>query len=139
LKDVGTFKADAPFRNELAALSGEAGLTGANPEINTLVNNLNKAELGSAAVVSELKRLRFHASKNIRSPDPIKVELGRAQFSAANTLEDLVDRNLTATGQSQLLDNFRNARQLIAKTYSAEDALADSAGNVAATDLALTA
>lgn len=135
LKGVGTFKADADFRNELAALSGEAGLTGANPEVHTLVNNLNKAELGSAAVVSELKRLRFHASKNMSSQDPIKVELGRAQRGAAGALEGLVERNLQQTGQADLLTNFQNARQLIAKTHTVEGALADSAGNVSARDL----
>lgn len=59
-------------------------------------------------------------------------EIGKAYKSLAETIENLMEKNLSGDA----LKNFRDARQLIAKTYSVESAFNPSTGNVVATKLA---
>jgi len=51
-------------------------------------------------------------------------------------LENTIENYLANTKQTELLDNFRNARQLIAKTYSVEKALNPASGTIDAKKLA---
>jgi hypothetical protein len=67
--------------------------------------------------------------------DPTKKALGSAQMKIAKALEDLIDRNLQASGQQGLLEGYRAARQTLAKTYDVEKALT-AAGNVDAKKMA---
>src|SRR5690606_24838065 len=53
-------------------------------------------------------------------------------------LEDLIDRNLQASGQQELLKNYRAARQTLAKVYDVEKALNVASGNVDAKKLGST-
>jgi len=57
--------------------------------------------------------------------------------SAADALENTIDAHLTQIGApADLLGGFRNARQLIAKTYSVEKALNPTTGTINAQKLA---
>ncbi len=51
-------------------------------------------------------------------------------------MEDLIERNLNQTGNAELLTNYRNARQILAKTYDVEKALNPATGNIDAGKLA---
>ncbi len=64
-------------------------------------------------------------------------QLGGALKSGANALEDAIETHLTQLGApaADMLQNFRDARKLIAKTYSVEQALNQSTGNVSAKNL----
>jgi hypothetical protein len=64
-------------------------------------------------------------------------QLGAGLKSAAGALEDAIDSHLTQIGApADLLTGFRDARQLIAKTYSVEKALNATTGMVNAQNLA---
>lgn len=58
--------------------------------------------------------------------------LGKATKSAANAIEDQVERALEAAGKDgkELLTNFREARKLMAKTHSVEKAIIEAGGHV---------
>ena len=103
-----------------------------NPAIESLMADLNKDTFSSSNIVELVKRLRHDGFKNLTNMDPEKVALGRVQIGAQNALEDLLDRNLAQTGNQGAIDAFRNARQLIAKTYTVEKALEDSTGKIVA-------
>jgi hypothetical protein len=77
--------------------------------------------------------LRDDASKAYASGDKAT---GKAIKAAAGALEDAVEGHLTQMGQPELLKQFRDARTLIAKTYSVEGALNKSTGTVDARKLA---
>ncbi len=71
-----------------------------------------------------IRKLREDASSNFTSEKPEKVSLARTQKGIANALEQLIDDNLAAGGNQQLLGNYRQARTMIAKAHDYMDALA---------------
>ncbi len=77
------------------------------------------AEAGMQAV----RRLRYKSTTNLKNfADPEKTELGFAQRGAADGLERLIERNLAAAGKPELMQQYRTARQLIAKSHDLEAA-----------------
>lgn len=141
IRNVGSFKADKEFAREVQNLGrGHAELSKefpelANSEIATLTSALNKAEISSGSAVELIKKLRFDGSANRAVQDPAKRALGQAQGDAADAIEDLIERNLFMQGRDGLVMDFREARTLIAKTYSVEQALNPATGNVIASKL----
>lgn len=63
-------------------------------------------------------------------------EVGKSLKSAADALEQAIDDHISAAGPSQLLSNFREARKLIAKTYTVQKSLNDTTGDVSGQALA---
>jgi hypothetical protein len=63
-------------------------------------------------------------------------EMGKAAKAAADAIEDVLDRNLAASGNADALKSFREARKLIAKTYTVQKGLNSQTGDVAANKLA---
>lgn len=143
IKDFGggnvKFKPDAQFKQDLDGIGGD--FAKAAKEVPELVNNkgietlrtaLSKP-ISPAAAVEVVKKLRADAAVNFKGFDnPEKLALARAQKGAAEALEGLVERNLAAAGQGNLVREFRSARTTIARTYDIESALTDSNGNVSA-------
>ena len=136
MKSVGTFNADDDFARAMGSVMGEyravvAEFPGqANAQIESLASDLAKQQFKSAPAVELVKRLRFDGFKNIRSIDPEKVALGRVQIGAQDALEALMERDLERQGVGQLAQVFRNARTLIAKTYTVENAIEPSTGKL---------
>lgn len=139
------FKPDQQFADDVANLSGDYAAavkefpkTTGSVGVQELQDDLLNARLISPpAAIEKIKDLRFQASKNYKAFDnPEKAALASAQKQAANALEELVERRLQQSGKTDLVDNFRQARTLIAKTYDAEAALNDATGNVNARLLA---
>lgn len=133
------FKADQQFAadikalgNDFTAAAQEFPEIAGNPAVDALKTALSKPEMSPRAAVELVKKLRFDANKNFKAfDDPAKAALATAQKDAANAIEELIERNLPGT---DLLKNFRGARELIAKTYSIEGAMQGS--NVSAGNLA---
>lgn len=105
------------------------------------ISSLKSTSFDASSGVAKIAELRENASKAYASGDS---GLGKAYKSAAGAIEDVLDRHLALLSKSpegtgvtqQMLSNFRNARQLIAKTYTIEKALNTSTGNVVASNLA---
>ena len=108
----------------------------ANGEIAGLSSALDKPGFSADSAVELTKKLRFDGNANKALQDPAKKALGGAQLEAAQAVEGLLDRNLQANGQGDLLKQFQDARMQIAKTYTLGKALNDSTGNVIASKLA---
>lgn len=106
----------------------------AKPEINTLVNALDKKNFDADSAIDVIKILRDNAEKAYRSGDN---PLGKANKQAATAMEDLIDRSLTSKGANpSMVNDFRNARQEIAKTYTIQKALNPETGDIDAAKLA---
>ncbi len=144
LGSVGTFTPDEQFIAQVNALRSpnmavESVAPGmGNSAIDDLVTSLTSVEgpRDAEGMVEVLKRLRADARGNMANTlVPEKVGLGRAQKGAAQALESAIDRDLAATGRSDLLEAFQNARSLIAKTYNVEKSLG-ATGTVSAPKLA---
>lgn len=136
LAQVGAFQADDAYREALRKAAGSKALPGiVNKEVDELVDVLSQqGQLDAQQTIESIKRLRFEGSANKSAQDPTKRALGSAQMKISAALEDLIDRNLK--GSPELLQNYRAARQTLAKTYDVEKALNQASGNVDAAKLA---
>lgn len=140
VKQAGKIGADDEFVTAIRSLGGDdyAAVVNdlpemANAEIGKLISALEKPEFNAQTAVSLIKKLRHEATVNFKNQlDPNKLELARAQRQAVDALESLVDRNLVARGMPEAVQQFREARTLIAKVHSAETALNEATGSFAA-------
>jgi hypothetical protein len=98
-----------------------------------LVESLRTPSFDAAAAIEKIKQLRTASDDAFRTGN---TDIARASRSAAKALEDAIEGHLQQSGNTQLLSQFRDARQLIAKTYSVEKALNPATGTVDAKALA---
>lgn len=97
-----------------------------------LVESLRSPTFDAAAAVAKIKELRSAADDAFRTGN---TDIGRASKAAAKALEDVLDTHLQGLGSPDMLQQFRDARQLIAKTYSVEKALNPATGAIDARKL----
>jgi hypothetical protein len=102
-------------------------------QILDVVGSLRKDAFDAGSAVSRIKQLRTEADMAYRAGNN---ELGGATKAAANALEDAIEGHLTKLNQPDALNKFKEARQLIAKTYTVEKAMNKTTGTVDAKNLA---
>jgi hypothetical protein len=102
-------------------------------QILDVVGSLRKDAFDAGSAVSRIKQLRTEADMAYRAGNN---ELGSATKAAANALEDAIEGHLTKLNQPDALNKFKEARQLIAKTYTVEKAMNKTTGTVDAKNLA---
>lgn len=139
VKNAGTVVADQAFTKDLDGLvakyqgAAKSFPNAAKNEVADLVDSLKVPQFGSDSAVDMIGLLREQADGAFRKGEKA---LGKAARGAADALEAQLERHLQASGApAGMLDAFRSARQLIAKSYTVEGALNQS-GNVAAPKLA---
>jgi hypothetical protein len=98
-----------------------------------LVDSLKSKAFDASSAIAKIKELRSAADDAFRTGN---TDIGRASKAGAAALEDAIEQHLKQSGATDLLQNFRDARQLIAKTYSVEKALNPTTGTVDARKLA---
>ena len=139
VKSAGLVQADKQFAADLAKIESTYQSAGsafpglAKNEIGDLVSSLRQPSFDAGGAVDAVKVLRETADKAFRTGDK---GLGKAAKEAASALEDQLDRHLAAQGNTDALQALRDARQVIAKTYSVQKALNEQTGNVSAHSLA---
>jgi hypothetical protein len=103
-----------------------------SPVIN-LVQSLKSPSFDAGSAVEKIKQLRTSADDAFRTGN---TDIGRASKKAADAIENALEVHLRKTGQTDLLDKFKDARQLIAKTYTIEKAANTTTGTIDAKKLA---
>lgn len=144
LGKAGAFQTDDAFRSAMEKVGTSSKQLKAdfpelvNKDVEALVEGFaGKTSFDAQSAIEAIKRLRATASANKAAfNDPEKLALGRVQTKISAALEDLIDRNLSAQGDTKLLDAYRAARQTLAKTYDVERALNPASGNIDANKLA---
>ena len=140
---LGRINTDAAYRNALQAVESRFSPAVsdfpelANKEIGALVKALNKPDFDSSSAVQILRALREKATDNLgpMASGSDKV-LGRAQKDLAAAVESMIERHAQSIGQTDAVQALREARTLIAKSYTVEKALREGAGSVSASKLA---
>ncbi len=98
------------------------------------IESLRSPQFDAGSAVEKIKALRAGADTAYAQGDKA---LGKALKDGAGALESAIDDHLVTIGAPKdLLQNFRDARQTIAKTYTVQKALNDQTGNVSAQRLA---
>lgn len=147
IRAAGTVVPDAQFTKALDAIVasrkgaersfpglGKTNMHGTPvDEVGDLVNSVRVGKFDAGDAVDAIKVLRETADGAYAQGNR---ELGKASKAAAGAMEDMLDRHLSASGQTEALNAFREARKLIAKTYSVQKGLNSETGSVSAQALA---
>jgi hypothetical protein len=138
LRSNPAYYTDRPFitavNDKVKDLQRLASTTDVSADINVL-NGLKQLRFDGDGLVEQMKRLKFDGEANSISLDPAKKSLGQAQKFAARQLEDLAERNLNNFNQPDVMKNFKQARQDIAKSYTIEKSLNAATGDVSGAKL----
>jgi hypothetical protein len=141
---AGTFTTDVSFRRGLSQLGRRSRQLAkdfpelANQQLDDMLQAFGGTQSFSAqSGIEAIKRLRARATANAQAiGDPVRKEVSRVEHAIAEQLESLVERNLTRTKQTPLLERFREARTTLARVYDIEKGLNPVTGNVDAAVLA---
>jgi hypothetical protein len=134
VKGVGTIRLDEKYAkalDEIAApyAKSEAAFPGLNKtDVVSTAASLKQKAVNSDTAIDSIQIIRDKAEAAFSSGDSAT---GKAYKAMAKALEDAVERSLSRRGEDaqKMLADFRNARQLIAKTHSAQKALNPELGN----------
>lgn len=102
-------------------------------DIPALVDGIRVNQFDAGDAIEMTRVLRGQADVAYRAGDNA---LGKANKKAAQALEDAIDDHLSANGATETLKNFRDARKLMAKTFTVEKALNGETGDISAAKLA---
>lgn len=141
LRSAGSMAADAQYGKALDAITAKyQGAAKAFPELArddvvTAVESVRKSSFDADSAIDAISILRDKSSTAYAQGNKA---LGKAYREISGALEGAIERNLAGRGgdAAKMLGEFRQARQLIAKTYTAEKALNQSAGSFNASKLA---
>jgi hypothetical protein len=135
----GTIKPDATYienLNKIAApyIKTAEAFPNAKPSpVIDLVESFKSPSFDAAAAVEKIKQSRIEADDAFAKG---RTDVGRASKKIADTIEDSIEKHLETVKQPELLDKFKEARTLIAKTYEVEKAMNKTTGTVNASKLA---
>ena len=136
--------------------TGSINLGNQNPFSN-IVTGVNKVSGGKNALmqnvpdsyaidadtaVQRLRELRSDGNAyvtsgtNILKPNPKEVLRGKKYLAEADKLEKAIENHVTKLGQPELIEQFRDARRYIAKTFTVQKALNPQLGSVDAKKIA---
>lgn len=101
----------------------------ASKDVVKIAESMKKDQFDGRTLIELTKALRDKATVAYRSGE---TEVGRFFKGAAREVEDLMERNIAYTGHGgpKALENFREARKAIAKSYAAEAALNPATGHI---------
>ena len=139
IRSAGTVQADKQFFQSLDNIAAtQQGAAKSFPGLGEngvveMIDKLKQQAFDAGDAIDATRVLREAADKAYRQGDKT---LGKASKQAADALEDMLERHLTASGNPDALKAFREARTLIAKTYSVQKGLNAQTGNVSAQSLA---
>lgn len=103
-----------------------------SPVIN-LVQSLKSPSFDATAAIEKVRQLRTAADDAFKNGN---TDIARASKKSAEAIENALETHLFKTDQVDLLNKFRDARQVIAKTYSVEKAANTTTGTIDAKKLA---
>ena len=141
VRGLGKVSMDDTYRGDLAKVKETKAQEGIDfPEdLNEAVEKeIKKFAVPTAdadSMMTKIIKLRQRATKNIKTGDAEKAELGYAQKKIATAMEDQLERRGEATGQGQVVQQFREGRVQLAKIHQIDEAL-DSSGNISAKQIA---
>jgi hypothetical protein len=124
--------------NELRRNNKLIGGEGVAKKVNKLVDNAvdqTQAGLTGAELLDNVRNLRSDAKKiyNNQNATPKQIAVADANLAIANQLESMIESNIS---NPKLLDQFRDARQKMARTYVYEGATDFNTGMVDVSKLA---
>lgn len=135
IADLQAVNWDPAFVKSIQNLSPKGGggavQNPAQAQIDEMITALSsRGQWTGEQLIRDIQALREMSKSNFKKDaiagDTAAREMGRAQVAAADQLEQLAERNIIAQGGSGgAIQGLRDARKLIAKTHSLEDAIGE--------------
>lgn len=126
-----------PFSNIVTGVNKVAGGK------NSLMQNVpDSYAIDADTAIQRLRELRsdgnayLRSGTNIQKPNPKEVLRGKRYLAEAEKLEKTIESHVTKLGQPELIEQFRDARKYIAKTFTVEKALNSELGSIDARKIA---
>lgn len=143
LANTGDMQWDQQYIDELASVGdrfakidrafpdepGKPSPTVDRSAIESLKGKYFQQKFSAREAIDAIRELRKDATNSFAKREPV---MGAVQRDIANVLEGRLERHAAATGNPELAQQFRDARRLIARTISVEDALNSATGHVSA-------
>lgn len=140
IRGAGRVTADPVYLQELDAIAAPFERAAkdfpelARKDVIEAVKGARRESFDASSAVDQISSLRKRADKEFRTGDK---ELGAAYKEISGALEEQLARHLQATGSpAEIISDFRQARERIAKTYTVQKHLDLNTGNVNAQGLA---
>ncbi|MGL4576631.1 MAG: hypothetical protein ACRCV9_17725, partial [Burkholderiaceae bacterium] len=119
VRRAGTLQGDSQYFSELRAAAApfknRAFKATGNPKVEALVDDFAQPQFDATDAIDGIRRVREMADEAYAAGNKSE---GKAYKAVANALEGAVSRNLNP----QMLKGYQEAREMIAKTYSIENA-----------------
>lgn len=145
VKNLGkSIPIDGQFKNGVASIgqeSADAFPMDSSPALDKLKQAyLQPDSFGSNGAVLKIRQLRKDGGLNIGSMDPERMQLGYAQKKIAGLIEDQMERYASSRPEGfeapNVIKDFKNARQQIAKIETLRDSIKPGTNDVSASYLA---
>jgi hypothetical protein len=132
--DETTIKNLDDLRRNENLLGDKGAAKKVNKEIDKAIANVQQGLTGSD-LLDSVRNLRAEAKQTYKNPSakPKDIAAADANLAIANQLESMIESNIT---NPKLLDQFRDARQKMARSYVYEEATNFNTGQVDASKLA---
>jgi len=132
--DETTIKNLDDLRRNENLLGDKGAAKKVNKEIDKAIANVRQGLTG-ADLLDSVRNLRAEAKQTYKNPSakPKDIAAADANLAIANQLESMIESNIT---NPKLLDQFRDARQKMARSYVYEEATNFNTGQVDASKLA---
>ncbi len=135
VEGVGTITPNKSYGDALDAIVDpyvRASKSFPSAKPNPIIEEINTLRTGSFEAGDALAKIRTLRSDADAAYAAGNKEVGKSLKAGADALEQAVDDHVASFGPSKLLSDFRDARKLIAKTYSVQKGLNDTTGDVSA-------
>lgn len=143
IKKIGNMIFDPDYVTDLNNIAKEfSGQSNTFPKavsagLKDLVDRYRVSTGTTEDVIDKIRTLRERATKYINSDIPDNEEFGFAQQKIADAMEDALEREIGRKGWPiTMMDNYREGRKTIARTFSVQSALNRGSGDVSGKKLA---
>lgn len=96
-------------------------------DVRDLIDSYRVREFNSADAIKATQLLRDNATAAFQNGNP---QLGKTNMAISDALEKSIELNLAATGKTDLLTGFREARKAMAQQYTIRNAIQEGTGSI---------
>ena len=120
---VGKFSPSPEFSSSLDAITKKVGIDpDIKPALDKIVDTYRYAEMSGPDAVKTVSALRRRAAKERKSQDVNTQDRGDVRQAVADAIENEIGKQLEASGNTQLLGEWQQARTMLAKINEGETA-----------------
>lgn len=132
LAGLGRISADEEYIDEVAGAGRQFTHSAADfpgsvsPDVDKVRSTYLQQSFTARGAVDAMKQLRRDAGLDLRSGDPERISVGMVKREISEALQNRLDRQAASMGKPELVEQFKDARKLLAKINTVDDAMVGS-------------